>query len=88
MRQMLQAARSVVVITRGMRAPRCNRRGRTTQTIELSNRLEPSRNIARDAPTRARARAPHLDLDRRIRYTSAIRYILCVTSARAGEAVS
>lgn len=70
MRQMLQAARSVVVITRGMRAPRCNRRGRTTQTIELSNRLEPSRNIARDAPTRARARAPHLDLDRRIRYTS------------------
>ena len=85
--QMLQAARSVVVITRGMRAPRCNRRGRTTQTIELSNRLEPSRNIARDAPTRARARAPPLDLDRRIR-SLYLRYLFCVTSARAGEAVS
>ena len=77
--QMLQAARSVVVITRGMRPPRCNRRGRTTQTIELSNRIEPSRNIARDAPTRARH-----DLERSRRRV----YILCVTSARAGEAVS
>ena len=83
--QMLQAARSVVVITRGMRAPRCNRRGRTTQTIELSNRLEPSRNIARDAPTRARARATSRS---RLAYSVYIRYILCVTSARAGEAVS
>ena len=66
--QMLQAARSVVVITRGMRPPRCNRRGRTTQTIELSNRIEPSRNIARDAPTRARH-----DLEARVGGVSTIR---------------
>ena len=77
MRQMLQAARSVVVITRGMRAPRCNRRGRTTQTIELSNRLEPSRNIARDAPTRARATISRLD-----RVSTSAWYILRGATAR------
>ena len=64
--QMLEAARSMVVVTRGMRAPRCNRRGPTPH--KLSNF---SRNIARrvDADPRCRGQAGGLGLSWRRCFT-------------------